>query len=539
MGNALSLIRLALTEFLNNLHTLQTLQARIQRSPGLPLPNPSRSFWSYPPSPIATHVSQLPTHADFVVIGSGITGTSVVRRLLDSSRADGHDVQVLMLEARDACSGATGRNGGHISPPLYHDYTSLKRDHGQPVAQKMMKLRLAHLEELRSVAEQEGILAESQWREVESVDVFYNSDMFEKAKTKVQTYKADLPFDAKHHEVYEAKEAIEKYRLASDTLGCISSSAGAIHPYQFVTGILAKLLSRYPDQFSLCTNTPCTSISPPTPSNPYYTLSTPRGIITTPHIIHATNGWASTLLEKFRGKIIPFRGNMSAQRPGQSIPLPDSNPTSHRSFIFYTRPIGYDYLTQLPTGEHELMLGGGFAQDGDEGYEAMGNTDDTTYSKRIGAHLSGVLPRYFGEDNWGKEGVPLEGGEGEWAGGRVKALWSGILGISADLIPWVGRLPRVASGRSEPPLSSVVKSEKEGVGERVHVGAAPGEWIAAGYSGEGMVHAWLSGKALTEMMLGREVEGRLGEWFPDIMRVTEKRWKKAKAENLLDALDDD
>jgi len=226
---------------------------------------------------------------------------------------------------------------------------------------------------------------------------------------------------------------------------------------------------------------------------------------------------------------------MSAQRPGQSLPIPGSDPTSHRSFVFYTRPIGYDYLTQLPTGEHELMLGGGFAQDGDEGYEAMANTDDTTYSTRTTAHLSGVLPRYFGEDNWGREGVPLEGGEGMWAEGRVKALWSGILGISVDLIPWVGRLPRVVSGRSEPPLSSVVKSEKE---EGVHVSAAPGEWIAAGYSGEGMVHAWLSGKALADMVLGREAEGRLGEWFPDIMRVTEKRWKKAKAENLLDALDD-
>lgn len=73
-------------------------------------------------------------------------------------------------------------------------------------------------------------------------------------------------------------------------------------------------------------------------------------------------------------------------------------------------------------------------------------------------------------------------------------MWSGILGISADLIPWVGRLPRVVCGRSEPPLSSGVKSEEEG--ERMHVGTAPGEWTAAGYLGKGMVHAWLSGKAL-------------------------------------------
>lgn len=224
---------------------------------------------------------------------------------------------------------------------------------------------------------------------------------------------------------------------------------------------------------------------------------------------------------------------MSAQRPGQSLRVD----APERTFVFYSAEIGYDYLTQLPSSEHELMLGGGFAQDGDEGYEAMGNTDDTTYSKRVGAHLSGVLPRYFGEDNWGKEGVPLQGeGAEEWAKGRVKALWSGILGISVDLLPWVGRVPRAVSGRNEPPQSSVVKSGKEDGGDSVQVGAAPGEWIAAGYSGEGMVHAWLSGKALAEMLLGREVEGGLGEWFPDILRVTEKRWKRAKAENLLDAL---
>jgi hypothetical protein len=102
-----------------------------------------------------------------------------------------------------------GRNGGHIAPPLYHDYLSLKRDHGQVVAQKVIKFRLAHLEELRRVAEEEGILPETQWREVETVDVFYNAELFQKAKVKVQRYKADLPFDAEHHRVYEAEEAIE------------------------------------------------------------------------------------------------------------------------------------------------------------------------------------------------------------------------------------------------------------------------------------------------------------------------------------------
>ncbi|KAI6039216.1 hypothetical protein EDC04DRAFT_2686670 [Pisolithus marmoratus] len=88
----------------------QTLGDCLQRFPGLPVDGPSRSFWMYPPSPIAKHCSEIPDYADFVVIGSGITGTSVARRLLEGCRRAGWDgVRVLMLEARDACSGATGR----------------------------------------------------------------------------------------------------------------------------------------------------------------------------------------------------------------------------------------------------------------------------------------------------------------------------------------------------------------------------------------------------------------------------------------------
>ncbi|KAF9223828.1 FAD dependent oxidoreductase [Gyrodon lividus] len=533
MGNTLSLFRLALADFLENLHTFQTLKKRLQVSPGLPVDNPSRSFWMYPPSPIAQHCSTLPEYADFVIIGSGITGTSVAKALLDRCHAQGHAPKLVMLEAREACSGATGRNGGHISPPLYHDYITLQQDHGDDIAQKMIKFRLAHLHELKRVAEEEGVFEESQWREVKTVDVFYNQEQFHKAKLKLQRYQQDLPFESSHHRVYESAEAIQKYSLAHDAVGCIASGAGAIHPYNFVTGVLSKLLIRYSDNFFLCTNTPCTSIS--CPSSSLYTVITPKGTVRTPHVIHATNGWSSHLLQPMRGKIIPFRGNMTTQRPGQSVP-PEM---VQHSFIFYAAQAGYDYLTQLPHGEREFMLGSGFAQEGHEGYEAMGNTDDSTHSKRIGTHLGGVLPRYFGEDNWGAEGQPFDGDgqerDVEWSKGRVKAIWSGILGISADLFPWVGRLPPSTSGRPTPraPDSHSIDSE-----DKAFVCAPPGEWIAAGYSGEGMVHAWMSGKALAEMVLGREREGNLAEWFPDILRVTAGRWKKARAESLLDAFRD-
>ncbi|KAL4066847.1 FAD dependent oxidoreductase [Scleroderma yunnanense] len=529
MGNAISLARLALADFIKAFQQYQIVKERLDRSPGLPVANPSRSFWIHPPSPIAKHCSQLPDYADFVVIGSGITGTSVVRRLLVGCKEAGivDSVKVVMLEARDACSGATGRNGGHISPILYDDWETLQTTYGNVVAEKVIKFRLAHLHQLRQVAEEEGILEASQWREVDLVDVFYEQEMFEREKAKLRKYERDLPFEASHHQVYEEAQAKETFHLADDVVGCIVGGAGAIHPYKFTTGILSNLLTRHPANFFLCTNTPCTSISGPSSATPYYTVATPKGNVLTPHVIHATNAWCSHLIEPMRTKIIPIRGSMSAQRAGQSLPPT----TALRAYAFHTTRAGYDYLTQLPDGEREMMLGATYAQK--FGYDGVGNTDDSMYDKHVAAHLGGALPRYFGEENWGAEAQVVDDDTSlPWLKGRVKAMWSGILGISVDYMPWVGRLPTKISGRTPPPASSSPRLHAIAKADMIPFGSSPGEWIAAGYTGEGMVHAWLSGKALAEMIMGREGEGALSEWFPEAMLVTPKRWMSARPEDL-------
>lgn len=58
---------------------------------------------------------ELPNHADVVVVGSGITGASVAHHLLRHHDEDGkkenEKLNVVMLEAREACWGATGRVG--------------------------------------------------------------------------------------------------------------------------------------------------------------------------------------------------------------------------------------------------------------------------------------------------------------------------------------------------------------------------------------------------------------------------------------------
>ena len=76
--------------------------------PSLPVPNPTRSFWHIShPNDLVKHrtTPTLPKHASVVIIGSGISGAFAARELiLNASMKD-----VVVLEARDICSGATGR----------------------------------------------------------------------------------------------------------------------------------------------------------------------------------------------------------------------------------------------------------------------------------------------------------------------------------------------------------------------------------------------------------------------------------------------
>ncbi|KAI0825326.1 FAD dependent oxidoreductase [Trametes gibbosa] len=530
MGTVLSKAQIVVHALYGLRRTYDVLNKRLQLSPGLPIPNPTLPFWTVPAAPVPTEPTVLPEYADIVIIGSGITGTSVAYNILSRETR----LKIVMLEAREICSGATGRNGGHINPPLYHDFEELKDKYGVQAAKSMIAFRRAHITELQRIATEEDIIKQSQCRETEHLDVFTCPKAFAAAKENLAKWRAAMPVESSSFVCHEREEAIERFHLSDGVLGCISNAGGAMHPYRFVTSLLSILHARHSERrvIDIITRTPCTTIS--CDSHGLYIVTTPRGTLRARHVVHATNGWCSHLLPALRTKISPARGAMSAQRPGRALAA--STCDGGRSFVFYRGPVGYDYLTQLPAGEHELMFGGGWAQACDDGLPEIGIADDGSVNHASQSYLAGALPQFFGLRNWGAEaeagaaeGSGEEGGgQVKWGSGRTKAQWSGILGISSDLVPWVGRIPEKLAGRSASPTHQ--SEEKMGVVVKAHL-APPGEWIAAGYSGEGMVHAWMSGKALAHMVLDREDE--IQEWFPDVLRVTEKRWKEANVENLI------
>lgn len=137
--------------------------------PGLPAPNPTTSFWqsSSHPHVEAAQSEALPETRDVVILGSGITGCSVAQWLL---KEDG-EISITVLDARGICSGATGRNGGHIRCVAVQDYDRLSRKYGHDAAVKMVRFSLSHFESIASTAREFGdrVFEDSEIREVQTV----------------------------------------------------------------------------------------------------------------------------------------------------------------------------------------------------------------------------------------------------------------------------------------------------------------------------------------------------------------------------------
>lgn len=266
------------------------------------------------------------------------------------------------------------------------------------------------------------------------------------------------------------------------------------------------LVKRY-SSLVLRTHTPVEAITTDPSSSHPYTIKTSHGFVKARNVLHATNAFAPTLVPSLSGRLTGALAHMTAQRPGLSFPKTGGK----RSWSVIYSP-GFEYVTQRPDGADgapgDLMIGGGFIRSKDQGMDQIGVWDDSRRDAFPTMHLWGSMGAVF-QPNWG-------------SGGEVKKAWTGILGFTGDTMPFVGRLPET---------------------KRLGAGSGSGQWIAAGFNGEGMVWTWLCGTAVAVMMLGRgdeelergvgRPEGRLDRWFPvKELCVDKERLERADLKNL-------
>jgi glycine/D-amino acid oxidase-like deaminating enzyme len=145
----------------------------------LPTDTPGECFWQNGDDELSNHRSteQLPEYSDIVIIGAGYAGVSTAHHLKKDGDAS---KSITILEARGACSGATGRNGGHCRPDFYGHIPTYMDRAGDQAGAEIAQFEIANLRALKRVIEQEKI--DCDFTLARSVDVWCNEDAAKSAK---------------------------------------------------------------------------------------------------------------------------------------------------------------------------------------------------------------------------------------------------------------------------------------------------------------------------------------------------------------------
>lgn len=202
-------LRTAIKTLLDLNRTFEALVARINQGATLPHRDPTHSYWlEDPPFPdlVKIRSGNLPGKSDVVIIGSGITGAAVARSILHESKRKNQHITITVLEARDICSGATGRNGGHIKASPHETFARLEAKFGVERAVALTRFQLGHLECLTDLCQSEDF-TQAECRVVETVDLFFDQKTFDDVCDTISKLKTLLP----EHEgrIYQAAEAQE------------------------------------------------------------------------------------------------------------------------------------------------------------------------------------------------------------------------------------------------------------------------------------------------------------------------------------------
>ncbi|WVQ74666.1 hypothetical protein IAR50_004270 [Cryptococcus sp. DSM 104548] len=450
----------------------------------LPVPDRTHPFWLSSPDPILQHARttpDLPSSADVIIIGSGLTGCMTAYNVYKEAEKEGREVKVVMLEANEFCGGATARNGGHCKPMTVFGYRAEAANHGPEIANHLLTFESSALASYASLVLSEKI--DCDLHLTRAFDICFNPQDAEEGKKDYAARQADWGEDMREYGV-ERVDDVEELEAVTGVRGGywgVHYPAGHLWPYKLACSLAHIVLKK---GLNIQTHTPALSISP-SPFPGEWSVETSEGIINSPALIIATNAYTSSLLPSFEPLIIPVRGTACSITPPLSHSLGSAPGPVRYTFGFRHGPGEVDYMIprqgrSLPgLGDRSIILGGAkgcFLKNVDEWYN---NKNDDQQMPGARRYFEDFAPKHFVGWSGGKE--------------NIDKVWSGVLGYSSDLLPYVGQVPDM-----------------------------PGVFICAGFTGHGMPRIPGCTSAISSLLLSylannntltpeasKEFEGRL------------------------------
>ena len=340
-------------------------------------PTGARPFWFPPP---AAAPATVPRRADVVVVGGGITGVAMARRL---SR---EDVSVCLLERDHLGSGATGRNAGFLLTGVAANYFAATASYGRARAVDIWRFTienhrlLAHALDGLSC----GYARRGSW-------VLPASDQEREQLLESATLLAEDGLPGEWHE-----RAPGAGRGPGG--GLLVPTDGEVDPSRALAALAAGLAPGV-----VCEGITVEALES---SGSGVRVHTTAGEVAAATVVLATNGYTHTLLPRL--PIRPVRAQMLATAPGAAALTERPVYSDH----------GYRYWRQLEDGR---VLLGGFRN---TAFEVEVGDDDLptdALQARLDEHLARLATAT-----------------------AVTHRWAGTMGFTPDELPLVGPVPGMA-----------------------------------------------------------------------------------------------
>ncbi|VDB83246.1 unnamed protein product [Peniophora sp. CBMAI 1063] len=447
----------------------------------LPVSGPTKSFWTHgraDANPLAAEGSEGPltAEADVCIIGSGIAGTSVAYHLSNLVKtatarvgADsiGTPVSAVILEARDFCSGATGRNGGHLTPYSFFHFHKNTELWGKDEAIRAVDIERHVFSEIGNFITEHDVAKKVDFNPSGRLTMFYTQDLYDEGKLDYdEAVAAGVNVSA---DAWFTKEQTKENYGASYPAALTPGSN--VWPLKLVTQFYHVAKEASPAyNLTLHTRTPVTAFKAASKhSSRKWSLETPRGSVDCSYVVHATNAYTSHLLPQF--EIVPTRGQIIAVKANASVEELTDTAILLKHQYWFPRPVS-------DPSEAPLIIIGGGREVSDPPYEQY-TTDDSVVNPKVGKYLRDFLPEEFPE---------------KFAAGREPEIeWTGIMGYTPTEDPYVGPIQDTADIKYE------------------------GQYVVAGFSGHGMPRAFGAAEVIARMV-GAELDGsgewEVPEWFP-------------------------
>ncbi|PVZ19695.1 MULTISPECIES: FAD-binding oxidoreductase [unclassified Pseudomonas] len=239
---------------------------------------------------------------DVAIIGAGYTGLSAAWHIAQSGR------EPLLLEANELGFGASGRNGGVVSPKFRVGFSAAMARHGREAALHLYHTGHAAVDGLAQLIDELGL----------DQAALHLGGHIAAAHTPRALAGLQATADWVKRETGSASvrliDAEQVRELTGATLfhgGLLTPHAGGLHPLNFTRGLAWRLHQR---GVGIYVGSPALAVRE---EGGRFSVQTPGGHVSARQVIYATNGYSdqTPVTASLHRRLIPFRSAIIATEP--------------------------------------------------------------------------------------------------------------------------------------------------------------------------------------------------------------------------------